>query len=114
MDELPAITKIYDILLWLIQRTSKFPKNQRYLIGERLENNGLDILEYLIEARFSKNKFQKIQDADSKIQILRYLIRMTKDLKLLQENQYIYIIKEIDELGRMIGAWKKNIEQRKN
>jgi len=33
------ITKMYDFLLYLIPQVSKFPRSQRYLVGERLEGH---------------------------------------------------------------------------
>ena len=34
--ELTVLTHVYDLLLRLIPATGRFPKNQRYLLGERL------------------------------------------------------------------------------
>ncbi len=40
----------YNFCAWLLPKISKFQKDQRYLLGARLENAALDILEYLINA----------------------------------------------------------------
>lgn len=32
-----VVTKVYDFLLYLIPQLGKFPKNQRYLLGDRLD-----------------------------------------------------------------------------
>ncbi len=46
MNEKPQIlTRIYDFLLYLLQQVSKFPKNQRYNLGERIEDIALDVFE---------------------------------------------------------------------
>src|SRR5258708_4791183 len=43
--ELTFITKTYDLILWSCNRTSKFPRNHRFVLGERIERNLYDVLE---------------------------------------------------------------------
>ncbi len=32
----PAVTKAYDILLWLVNHVGKFPRSHRFVLGDRL------------------------------------------------------------------------------
>jgi hypothetical protein len=32
-----AITKLYDFILWFVPKLEKFPRSQKYLIGDRIE-----------------------------------------------------------------------------
>ncbi len=34
-EELTVITKTYDLILWSCNHTSKFPRNHRFVLGER-------------------------------------------------------------------------------
>ena len=36
-QELTVITKTYDLILWSCNHTSKFPRNHRFVLGERIE-----------------------------------------------------------------------------
>ena len=46
-----AVTKAYDILLWLINHVGKFPRSHRFVLGERIETRMLTVIvEGLIEA----------------------------------------------------------------
>jgi hypothetical protein len=47
-DELVVITKTYDLILWSCQHTSRFPRQHRFVLGERLERTLYDLLETLI------------------------------------------------------------------
>ena len=38
-QELTVITKTYDLILWSCNHTSKFPRNHRFVLGERIERN---------------------------------------------------------------------------
>ena len=33
------ITKTYDLILWSCNHTSRFPRNHRFVLGERIERN---------------------------------------------------------------------------
>ena len=47
-EELVVITKTYDLIVWSCNHTRKFPRNHRFVLGERLERNLHDLLETLI------------------------------------------------------------------
>ena len=47
-QELMVITKTYDLILWSCNHTSKFPRNHRFVLGERIERNLYGLLETLI------------------------------------------------------------------
>ena len=64
MDELPIITKAYDLILYLFPQISKFPRQQRYSLGERLESMALDFLSLLIEARYTRDKTDLLKRAN--------------------------------------------------
>jgi len=34
-----VITKTYDLILWSCNHTSNFPRNHRFVLGERIERN---------------------------------------------------------------------------
>ena len=44
-----VLVKWYDLTKWLLERIDSFPKNQRFIFGQRLADHSLDILELLID-----------------------------------------------------------------
>jgi hypothetical protein len=44
-QELLVISKTYDLLLWSGNHTSRFPRNHRFVLGERIERNLHGLLE---------------------------------------------------------------------
>lgn len=105
--EVDAITKLYDFFLWIIPKLEKFPRSQKYLIGDRVENLMFDILDLLIEAAYSRKKHHLLKAANLKLEKLRYLIRLSKDLKLLNLKGYEFSARAIDSIGVSIGGWLK-------
>ena len=46
----PALEAHYQFMLWLIPTVKKFPRAQKFLLGDRIEAAALDVREALIEA----------------------------------------------------------------
>lgn len=105
--EVSALTKTYDLILWIIPQLEKLPKSQRYLLGDRVETNLLDVMELIIQAIYTKDKAPSLKKANLKIEKLRYLIRLTNDLKYFSIKKYEYVSKCLNEIGSEIGGWLK-------
>ena len=54
--KLTVITKTYDLILWSCNHTSRFPRQHRFVLGERLERNLYDLLETLIRAKYRRER----------------------------------------------------------
>ncbi len=52
----PVLEKMYQFVLWLIPTVEKFPRSQKFLLGERLQANALDVLEGLVDAAYTRNR----------------------------------------------------------
>lgn len=102
--EINAITKLYDYILWMIPKIDKFPRNQRFIVGDRIENLLLDILGILIEAAYFREKSRLLNSANIKVEQLRYLIRISKDIKLINIKSYEQSARAIDNVGKSIGG----------
>jgi len=50
----PALESHQRFLTWLIPTLEKFPRAQRFLLGDRIESTALDVLERLIEATYTR------------------------------------------------------------
>ena len=103
--EADAITKLYDYLLWIIPKLEKFPRSQKFLLADRIEGLLLDILERLIEAAYSRNKESALRSANLQLEKLRYLVRLSKDLKLINLKSYEFSARALEATGISIGGW---------
>ena len=75
-EELVVITKTYDLILWSCNHTGRFPRNHRFVLGERIERNFYDLLETLIEAKYSRARTPMLQRANLHLEILRVQMRL--------------------------------------
>ena len=85
----------------------KFNRAYRFTIGERLSSLGLDLMTALVEAAYTREKESLLLEANQKINSLRYLLRLAKDLKLMTVDSYGFSAEKLDEIGRMVGGWRK-------
>jgi hypothetical protein len=109
MKEIPVLPLLYDFIVWYTAKISQYPKKYKYSIGERILNVLLDILEALIEARFSSGKKAHfLRRANLGLEKLRFLLRLSKDIFAVNLKSYEYAIRQIDEMGRMVGGWEKH------
>jgi hypothetical protein len=105
---LTVITKTYDLILWSCHHTRRFPRNHRFVLGERIERNLYDLLETLIRARYTRQRQPPLAQANLTLEILRFQLRLAKDLRCLKTASYAFGTKAIDEIGRLVGGWLKS------
>ena len=46
----PALEAHYRFILWLVPTVERFPRSQKFLLGDRIQGSALDVLELLVEA----------------------------------------------------------------
>lgn len=107
MNESPIFSKTYDLLCWLIPATTKFPRQHRFVLAQTLQSNSLKLHEQLLEASYSKRPKTSLHQADITLAKLRLQLRLCHDLDLLSHGQYKHVAAMVDEIGRLLGGWKK-------
>ena len=103
----PALEAWYRFLLWLVPAVARFPRRQKFLLGDRIQSTALDILESLIEATYTRQRESHLARANLGIEKLRFLVRLALDLGYLDPRRYEHAARALDETGRKVGAWRK-------
>jgi len=107
VEKAVIITKTYDLLKYCIPILAKFPRDQKFLLGDQFQKLVTEVLDAFIEAYYSKNKLHILIPANMNLEKLRYRIRLSHDLKLISNKQYGHLAEKVDEIGRMLGGWIK-------
>jgi cytosine/adenosine deaminase-related metal-dependent hydrolase len=115
MKESPIFTKTYDLLLWLMPATIKFPREQRFVLARAVQETALRFQERLIEAGVSHGRTQTraLVQADVELTKLLFYLRLCQDMKLLKLNQYRHVAEMVAEVGRLLGGWRKLVSDTK-
>lgn len=100
-------------LVW-VDIVPHIPKGSRYTIGARIENKFLDLLEISYTTYFTEKerKVEKIPDCILCLDLLKFLISIAWEGKLISNKQYEIISLKLDEIGKMLGGWKKSLENK--
>jgi hypothetical protein len=104
----PALEAHQRFLTWLVPTLEKFPRAQRFLLGDRIEGAALDVLERLIEATYTRERRAMLQQANLGLEKLRHLMRLAHDLGYLDHRRYEHAARSLNETGRLVGAWIKS------
>ena len=114
MSELPVIQKTYDFIKWYIPLINRLPRSHKFTLGERITNQLYDLLEGLINARYSHQKLPLLESLNNKLDILRYQTRLLHDFELISLKRYQYISEQIKSIGTELGAWIKQQKRSDN
>jgi hypothetical protein len=98
----------YSRWLFLYKR---FPKPERFGVGEKMDLLFLEILESLFESRFA-SRAEKVEFLDisiHKIDKFKFFTEIAWENKLLKAKDYGEMLNELQSIGRTLGAWKKSL-----
>ena len=110
LEQFKIYSKTIDFLVWLFPTVNKFPKAQRFVLGQQIEKTTLEILALIIRANNQKDQVERkkiLAQLDVEIEVLRALLRVAYLLRFLSHKQYEYFLEKVDELGKMLGGWMK-------
>ncbi|TAK05030.1 four helix bundle protein [Patescibacteria group bacterium] len=110
--DIPIIHTLYDAYTAWHHLLLKFPKSQRYTLGETCDRQLLQTLELVLGAasvREPDTKLDRLREASAKVDILKLLIRLSKDCSCTSNQQYLDMQSRLQEVGKMLGGWMKSI-----
>jgi hypothetical protein len=111
MQQSPIFVRTYDLLLWLVPRTTQFPREQRFVLGKAVQETALRFQEALLEAALAEGEDRQraLVRADVDLTKLRFYLRLCQDLKIITLRQYRHVAEMVAEVGRLLGGWRKKV-----
>ncbi|MCW3131110.1 MAG: diversity-generating retroelement protein Avd [Candidatus Methanospirare jalkutatii] len=110
-SDLPLFVHWLEFVKWLFARTERFPRRVRWSVSSRIESLALDVLDWIVVARYSRNKAPVLRRINLAIERLRILLRLCNEQGFLASSAYEYAARSLVEAGRMVGGWKKAMER---
>jgi uncharacterized membrane protein len=110
--ELIILTRVFDLLAWLLPKAERFPRVHRFTVTQRTMNAALDLQEALFEAQTQRGgaRVSSLRTADTALNKLRLYLRLAHHWRWLSESQYYHVSKMVAEVGRMLGGWLKQAD----
>ncbi|MFH1308584.1 MAG: four helix bundle protein [Patescibacteria group bacterium] len=111
-NDVPILKKTFDLYKEFYQYLKVIPKKDQYMIGKRCEEYILIFMELILSAvEFQKpEKLKILKQANGKFEVLKVLIRLTRELKILDNKKYLSLTTEMQEIGKMLGGWMKSLQ----
>ena len=105
----PIFIKSFEMLVWLLEHTKKFPKHQRFVMAKRMEEAALSFQDQLVYATKTREPERALRQADYHLERLKLYARLSVKLGLSAFAQYEHLARTLDELGRLLGGWLRSL-----
>lgn len=91
-----------------------FPKIERFGIGNKIDQTFIEVMELTFAASYlaPQQKIVLLAKAISKLDVLKFFMQLSWENKLFSDEKYIAISQRLEEVGRMLGGWKKGLESK--
>ena len=111
-NDVSIITKTIALYKQFYGFLSSFPKRDKYVLGTRIENYLIEMLEDLIHATKlpKQSKLPKLLQANQKLEMLKIFIRLAMEVKIIDDKKYLPLQERLSEIGRMLGGWMKTLQ----
>jgi len=88
------------------------PKTERFTLGQKISELFILLLEQNFVASFStpSDKLIILENIIPKFDLLKFFIQIAWENKLIPLERYAEISGRLDEIGRMLGGWRKDIK----
>ena len=106
-DDMIILTRVFDLLAWLVPRAEKFPKLHRITVTRRLLDAALDLQEALFDAQSQSGttRLKHLRAADAHLNKLRLYLRLAHYWQWLNDGQYRHVSVMVAEVGKLLGGW---------
>lgn len=105
----PVLARSEDFLNWLLPHTARWPKVHRIGVTSRLEGATVDLVHCLAAANRMRgvHRLRALDEADGHLDSVRILMRVGLALRHLSKRQHEFAARGMEEIGRLIGGWKR-------
>lgn len=106
-DLLPIQPLIYEFSVWFHRKYIHFPQRYKYVVGQQIAEDTIELLALINEARYSPKKAHILRKAQILLEKLRWRFRLAKDLECMSLGDYEKGARKMVEIGSMLGGWEK-------
>lgn len=91
-----------------------FPKTYRHNLGGKIDSYFLELLENVFVSLYlsGDQKISRITISISKLDGVKFFLQLAWENKCLPNEKYITLSSQLDEIGRILGGWRKGLESK--
>jgi hypothetical protein len=108
-DELVLLSRLFDLLTWLLPKAERFPRVYRHTVTQRLMNAALDCQEAVFTAQSARDARRRLalEEADAALNRLRLYLRLAHKWRWLNDGQFEHVSVMVADTGKLLGGWIK-------
>lgn len=112
--DLPIIHQLIGVYKVWQEYLPHFPKTSRYTLGAKIDNLFLELIELIYIACYlrGKQKLFSVEKSSTKLDLLKFLLRISWEIGVLDNKKYIVLSRRCNKIGKMIGGWLNHLEQK--
>jgi len=111
--ELLVMQRWEEFTAWLLPHTGRWPRSVRFTFSQRVQNHALDVTELLVVARYDpRQRSRMLRRINLLLERLRHLFRLARGANVMPKTGFESAMRGLDEVGRMIGGWRKALDGR--
>ena len=103
--ELPIIQATVDLIRWFVPLLNGLPRSHRFALGDRITATLYDLLEGLLEARYSRQKLSILEPLAARLDLLRVQTRLLHEFRLIDMRRYEHASRLQEAVGRQLSGW---------
>lgn len=108
-EHLKIFQRSFELLEKIYIYVNRFPKAQKFVLGQRIENAGVDLLMLIIEANNTSvgQRSSLFKEMFLTLERMRVLFRLAHKLSFLSTKGYEILSSSLVELSKMLNGWEK-------
>lgn len=108
---LPVLEKSKTMYKTWMEIHRNVERRARFGLGTKIDILFLDILELLRKAAYASidKKLPVLDQTLQHLDTLRFFFQLLWETRLVSNEKYISLAPQIEELGRMVGGWRKGL-----
>lgn len=112
--DLTLIRKLIEAYKLWQEYLPHFPKTSRYSLGVKIDRYFVKIIELTLSASHlgGKPKLAYVKKASQKLDLLKVFLKISWEIRALDNKKYATLSTKLDEIGRMIGGWIRQIKEK--
>jgi hypothetical protein len=107
-NNLPVYKASYDLLVHVFEQVRHFNRDYKYTLGERLQNEAVDLITHIYRANGERKKTPYLEKAITNVEVLKLYIRLTRDLKLINIPHFADMSQKLENVSKQLIGWHKS------
>ena len=106
MKEAPLFIQCQALARWLLENLRAHP-----VLMDTIHRGSLRLLDDVVLALKDFDREEHLRSADATAVLLRVHLRLARDLGALEERQLVFVLGELDGIGRQLGGWQRRLDE---